>query len=140
MVSAGPRLSEEFTVHTSKALIVSKDEEDLTFYSAALAALGYDIERCRSYEDGARRIGDCEFDVVVLSQGSPAFEGRQVLESNAKLDRRRPILVVTRSHDVHCYLEAMDLGAIDYLERPQPKDIEWVLGIEPSARGRTLSA
>jgi hypothetical protein len=28
---------------------------------------------------------------------------------------------------MHCYLEAMDLGAVDYLERPEPRDLVWVV-------------
>ena len=35
-------------------------------------------------------------------------------------DRRRPVLVVTRCMDMPCYLEAMQMGAIDYLEKPVP--------------------
>ena len=37
-----------------------------------------------------------------------------------QLDRRRPVLVVTRCIDMQCYLEAMQMGAIDYLEKPVP--------------------
>jgi FixJ family two-component response regulator len=29
--------------------------------------------------------------------------------------------------DIHCYLEAMELGAVDYLERPEPDDLGWVV-------------
>ena len=34
------------------------------------------------------------------------------------IDRRTPVLVITRGRDMHCYLEAMQLGAVDYLEKP----------------------
>jgi DNA-binding NtrC family response regulator len=41
-----------------------------------------------------------------------------VLERAKQLDRLRPVLVVTRSMNIPCYLEAMQMGAIDYLEKP----------------------
>ena len=57
---------------------------------------------------------------MVVSQGSQAFEGRRVLDRATQLDRRRPVLVVTRLTNMQCYLEAMQLGAVDYLEKPVP--------------------
>jgi FixJ family two-component response regulator len=35
--------------------------------------------------------------------------------------------VVARCLDIQCYLEAMELGAVDYLERPEPDEIGWML-------------
>ena len=34
---------------------------------------------------------------MILSQGTPSFEGRQVLECARQIDRELPVLVVTRS-------------------------------------------
>jgi DNA-binding NtrC family response regulator len=57
-------------------------------------------------------------DFVVVSQGSPAFEGRCILQRAIEKDRHTPVLVLARSVDMNCYLEAMQLGAFDYLEKP----------------------
>ena len=63
-------------------------------------------------------------DFVLVSQGGPAFEGRTVLDRSIQLDRHRAVLVVTRSIDMSCYLEAMQMGAVDYLEKPvAPSDL-----------------
>jgi FixJ family two-component response regulator len=35
-----------------------------------------------------------------------------------QMDRHRAVLVVTRCVDMSCYLEAMQMGAVDYLEKP----------------------
>jgi FixJ family two-component response regulator len=48
-----------------------------------------------------------------------------VLERAAELNLKAPILVVARCMDIHCYLDAMELGAVDYLERPEPDDVKW---------------
>jgi two-component system phosphoglycerate transport system response regulator PgtA len=55
---------------------------------------------------------------VVVSQGTQAFEGRGVLDRAQQLDRHRPVLVLARCIDMPCYLEAMQMGASDYLEKP----------------------
>jgi DNA-binding NtrC family response regulator len=60
------------------------------------------------------------FDFIIVSQGSADFEGRGVLERATEIDRRLPVLVVARCLDMHCYLEAIQLGAVDYLAEPVP--------------------
>jgi DNA-binding NtrC family response regulator len=57
-------------------------------------------------------------DFVVINQGSNAFEGRAILERAMMIDRHLPVVILTRSVDMNCYLEAMQLGAVDYLEKP----------------------
>jgi DNA-binding NtrC family response regulator len=123
-----------------KVLVISQDHEDLLSYSRTLVALGCEVEMCSSYERGTRRMEEGNFELVLLSQDSPAFEGRCVLERNAELTRHTPILVVARCLDVHCYLEAMELGALDYLERPEPKDLGWVVGTQLSSHLTSLVA
>jgi FixJ family two-component response regulator len=64
---------------------------------------------------------------VIVSQGTPAFEGRQLLERALRLRPEVPVLVLARVLDIRCYLEAMELGATDYLEGPEPQDLAWVV-------------
>ncbi len=41
-------------------------------------------------------------------------------------DRNVPVLVMTRHHNMGSYIEAMQLGAVDYLEKPIAlKDFAW---------------
>ncbi len=110
---------------TGKVLIVSEDIRDLSVYGGMLPALGYDVFMCSSYQEGAKRIETDDFNFAIVNQGGAAFEGRCVLKRAAELHLKTPILVVARCKDIHCYLEAMDLGAVDYLERPDPEDVEW---------------
>jgi len=114
-------------VNTGRALLVCDDLRGFPSYGGILSALGYDVVMCSSYEEGARRIEMEDFDFVIVGQGSASFEGRCVLERAAEMHRNIPIVVVARCLDIHCYLEAMDLGAVDYLERPEPDDLGWVV-------------
>jgi FixJ family two-component response regulator len=51
------------------------------------------------------------------------------------MHRNIPIVVVARCLDMHCYLEAMELGAVDYLERPESDDLGWVVETQLRQRG-----
>jgi len=122
-------------VNTGRALLVCDDLREFPSYGGILSALGYDFVMCSSYEEGARRVEMEDFDFAIVGQGSASFEGRCVLERAAEMHRNIPIVVVARCLDIHCYLEAMDLGAVDYLERPEPDDLGWVLETQLRRRG-----
>jgi FixJ family two-component response regulator len=68
----------------------------------------------------------------MVSQGSRNFEGRCVLERSIEIDRHLPVLVVARCLEMACYLEAMRLGAADYLAEPvTASDMRRVLRTRP---------
>ncbi len=101
-----------------KALLVDESPEGLHFYSTVLEAHGYGVRRCSSYHEGVRCLSEELFDFVIVSQGTPNFEGSWVLMRALEVDPNLPVLVVARCLDMDCYLEAMQLGALDYLVEP----------------------
>jgi two-component system phosphoglycerate transport system response regulator PgtA len=113
-IELGPRAGK------GEVLLVDEDQRDLRFHSLVLEERGFEILTCTSYEAGFQHLETEPFDFVLVSQGSKDFEGRRVLERAIQLDRHRAVLVVTRSIDMACYLEAMHMGAVDYIEKPVP--------------------
>jgi len=113
-----PQAAPAATLSPIKVLLVEEDLSDLRNYVLSLEQGGYDIRACARYSDGVRALERERFDLIVVSQGGPAFEGRLVVNHAQKLHRSTPILVMTRCPDMKCYLEAMELGALDYLEKP----------------------
>lgn len=110
----------ECPIRSKKVLLVDEEAGDLRILRLILEGQGFEVFTCTSFEAGILCLEAEPFDFVVVSQGSHAFEGRTVLDRAMQLDRRRPVLVLTRCIDMHCYLEAMQMGAIDYLEKPVP--------------------
>jgi DNA-binding NtrC family response regulator len=101
-----------------KLLVVDENLEDLLYYSAVLQHQGYEVRSIPSYVDGAAWVGREDFDLILLTQGSPRFEGRSVLSRAIERDRHAPVVVLSRSIDIPCYIEAMQCGALDYMEKP----------------------
>lgn len=111
-----------------KILFVDEDLQDLYYLCRVLREQGRDTVPCESYAEAMRHLEVSRFEFVVVSQGSYAFEGRCVLERAIEIDRYIPVLVLTRCHNMNCYLDAMQLGAVDYLEKPVTvKQIQWVV-------------
>jgi DNA-binding NtrC family response regulator len=58
-----------------------------------------------------------------------------VLERAIEQNRHAPLLVLTRYIEVPCYLEAMQSGALDYVEKPStPAEVGKL--VEKYLRGR----
>ncbi len=113
------RRGKNYTNHSKgTVLLVDEDREDLHYFSAILLEQGYQVRGSESYEEGTRLLDSEAFDFIVVGQGGPNFEGRRVLEHANQIDRHRPFMVVARCLNMDCYLEAMQLGAVDYLAQP----------------------
>jgi DNA-binding NtrC family response regulator len=110
-----------------KVLLVNEDFMFLHAQARLLKRHGFEVRPCASYDEGKAVLEREDFDLVIVSQGSPEFEGRTVLAHASETVRKTPVLVVARQADVRCYLEAMDMGAADYFQEPlAASDIEIV--------------
>ena len=99
-------------------LLVDEDLEQLEWVERVIQGIGYSVQVCNSYAEGMRQLVSGAFDIVVVGQGSREFEGRRVLEGASEFNRHLPVVVVARQLEIRCYLEAMQLGAVDYLAGP----------------------
>ena len=70
-----------------RLLVVDEDLEDLLYYSAVLQHQGYEVRSIPSYKEGAAWVEREDFDLILVSQGSPNFEGRSVLARAIERDR-----------------------------------------------------
>lgn len=111
----------------STVLLILEEPQDLESYGTFLRNRGYETLMCNSPGEGINSLETEPVSLVIVGQDTPTFEGRHVLERSIKLHPEVPVLVVARALDMHYYLEAMDIGAVDYLERPQPQDLAWVV-------------
>ena len=101
-----------------RVLLVDENTEDLHAYAEVLRRQGCDVRACDSFHEGQGCLQAGSFDLVIVSQGSHAFEGRPVVEQAIETDREVPVVVVATSVDIQAYLDAMQLGARDYIEKP----------------------
>lgn len=125
---------------TATILMVFDELQDLQIYANLLRSLGYKVVPCASSAAAADWIESESADFAIISQGTPAFESREMLKRMLNLHPRLPVLVVARAFDVHCYFEAMEMGAVDYLERPEPRDLLWIVETQIPNLARHVAA
>lgn len=100
-------------------ILVVEDERKLAADLAkALAGVGHVIEEARDGEQ-AWFLGDTEdYDLVILDLGLPKLDGLQVLKRWRANKRSMPVLVLTARDSWSEKVEAIDIGADDYLTKP----------------------
>lgn len=101
-----------------KVAIVDDEADMRQSISQWLALSGFDTETYASAEDALKGIG-AEFPGVVVSDiKMPGMDGMAFLKRLMSLDSGLPVIMITGHGDVPMAVEAMRVGAFDFLEKP----------------------
>ncbi len=100
-----------------RILVVDDEPQIHRFLSPALDVAGYAAERADTAAEGLKAIAGRPPDAVVLDLGLPDMDGKAALVS-ARAFYAGPILILSaRDREIE-KIEALDLGADDYVEKP----------------------
>ncbi len=100
-------------------IVIIDDEHDMrASISQWLSLSGFQPESFASAEEALRVLGP-EFDGAVISDiRMPGMDGMALLKRLAGMDATLPVILITGHGDVPMAVEAMRLGAFDFLEKP----------------------
>ena len=84
----------------------------------ALVGEGYEVVAAADGEAAMARLRDESFDLVLTDLKLPAASGLEVLAASRAADPELPVIVLTAYGTVRSAVEAMRLGAVDFLEKP----------------------
>ncbi|PUB11288.1 sigma-54-dependent transcriptional regulator [Yoonia sediminilitoris] len=105
----------------SKAMKIAivDDEKDMRqSISQWLALSGFDTETFASAEDALKGLGSDYPGIVVSDIKMPGMDGMQFLRKLKGVDSSLPVIMITGHGDVPMAVEAMRVGAFDFLEKP----------------------
>ncbi len=101
----------------ARILVIDDEPQIHRFLSPALDAAGYEPKRADSGQEGLRGIALWSPDTVVLDLGLPDMDGKDVLK-RAREFYSGPIIILSARDREAEKIEALDLGANDYVEKP----------------------
>ncbi len=113
----------------SKILLVDDEIVFTNNVSKLLTSRGYRVTAVNSGDSAVRLLTDENFDVVVLDLKMPGMDGITTLKEIKKLGLFTETLILTGHGSIDTALEAIKLGAYDYLVKPCEID-ELVMKIE----------
>ncbi|HTI66105.1 MAG TPA: response regulator [Caulobacteraceae bacterium] len=105
------------TAHRPRILVVDDEPQIHRFLKPALDAAGYEPVRADTAAEGLREIARRPPEAVVLDLGLPDMDGKAAL-AQARAFYDGPIVILSARDRELEKIEALDLGADDYLEKP----------------------
>jgi two-component system response regulator AtoC len=97
-------------------ILIVDDEEDLTLgYSKCLLKVGYEVTTASSGEEAINILKKEIFDLALLDIRLPQMDGMEVLSKALEIDPDLVVIMITAHGSVQSAVDAMRLGAHDYL-------------------------
>ena len=87
-----------------------------------LTSEGYTIELSSNGEEALKKQPEFEFDLTLLDLLMPGMDGITVLKKLKKIDPSAVIIIITAYASVESAIEAMKIGAFDYIQKPFKHD------------------
>ncbi len=106
-----------------KIMIVDDEMDMRQSVSQWLALSGYDTETYASAEEALSHLSPDYAGIVVTDIRMPKMDGMTFLKKITAMDSTLPVILVTGHGDVPIAVEAMRLGAFDFLEKPFDPDL-----------------
>ncbi|MBN9674680.1 sigma-54-dependent transcriptional regulator [Salipiger bermudensis] len=101
-----------------KIAIVDDEKDMRQSISQWLALSGYDTEAFGSAEEALGALGTDYPGIVISDIKMPGMDGIQFLKKLMGADSALPVIMITGHGDVPMAVEAMRIGAFDFLEKP----------------------
>src|SRR5262245_14216767 len=106
-----------------KQVLIVDDEPNLRkILAAQLSRDGYDVLLAEDGEQGLALLREHHIDLVVTDLKMPKIDGMTLLRQALSEQPELPIVMITAHGTVDTAVEALKLGAFDYLTKPFDKD------------------
>jgi two-component system copper resistance phosphate regulon response regulator CusR len=101
-----------------KLLVIEDDRTVGQYVKRGLAEAGSQVDLVADGAEGLQLASDGHYDVVVLDLRLPSMEGREVLRTLRDRGNAVPVLVLTAQDAVDFKVQALRMGADDYVTKP----------------------
>lgn len=112
----------------NKILIVDDEKNIRLALKQCLLAEKYEVETAVNGLEGYEKILESEYDVILLDMKMPGLNGLEVLHKIRQEGKDVDVIMMTAYGTIEKAVEAMKLGAIDFLSKPfAPEEIRSIV-------------
>jgi DNA-binding NtrC family response regulator len=115
-------MHEEEPMENKKALVIDDEQIVLDSVSKILTEEHYSVEVSLSGRQGRDMALETDYDVILTDIRMPDMGGMRVLRDIKRAKPTLPVVIITGYATVRSAVQAMKLGAADYIEKPFTPD------------------
>lgn len=123
----------------TKILVVDDERMLRAVVARMLTAAGYEVDEAPDGENAIEMIGQHPFDLVLTDLKMTGVDGLAVLRKIRELQPLSEVIVMTAYGTIESAVEAMRLGAYDYIQKPFTEQ-ELVVKVAKAVEKRQLGA
>lgn len=107
-----------------RVLIIDDEPHIRQMMRLTLEAAGYEVDEAAGGEEGVARFSNgSRFDAVLLDQKMPGIDGLQTLQRLKAIEPAACVVMVTALGSIELAVDAMRLGATDFLRKPMTPEM-----------------
>ena len=109
---------------TGRILVISDQPEALACTKQLLEGANYRVDTASGCDEATQRLENGEpADLVILEMASPKVDGLKTIEACRRICTEQKILVISEDNDATIVVQAIRLGALDYITKPRDKSV-----------------
>jgi len=109
-------------METTKALVIDDEQIVLDSVSKILTDENYEVDATLFGREGLKQAIEKDYDIVLTDIRMPDIGGMRVLRDVKRAKPSLPVVIITGYASVKSAVQAMKLGAADYIEKPFTPD------------------
>jgi two-component system response regulator (stage 0 sporulation protein F) len=111
----GPEIS-------GRILIIDDDPHFLRVWSRILSGANFRVDTASGVNEALRILRDQRIDLVISDMRMPDTDGLSFVQEIRRVGNNLPVVILTAYGEVDTYLQAMNLGATEFLNKPIKSD------------------
>ena len=113
-----------------KSVLVVDDEKNIRLtFSETLAQMGFDTRTAANGAEALAKLQDADFALALLDLRMPGIDGIEVLRRIREGHPKVRVIMITAHGTIESAVEAMKLGAVDFIQKPcTPEEIRGLVG------------
>jgi DNA-binding NtrC family response regulator len=121
---------------SEKILLVDDEKDFLDVMSERIEARGMQVTTAESAVTALKQVESGGFDAIILDLMMPGMDGLETLKAIKKKNPDLQVILLTGHATIEKGIEAMKLGAMDFLEKPA--DLDKLTEIIKKAQARKM--
>ncbi len=102
----------------NSVLVIDDEEVMLTLFNELLTREGYKVLLAKSGEEALESLGSTAVNLLVVDKNLPGISGLETIRKARRISPDVEVMIITGYASVDSALEAMEMGAYDYLTKP----------------------